>query len=294
MGRAVQIAAVLAGVFLALVAPAQAEKRVALVIGNSAYQNVARLPNPVNDAAAVTAAFEKTGFAVHKESDLDYSHMRRALRDFARVAQGSDVASANRSNGRGLLRVEPAVGTLVSYAAREGTIAEDGSNGHSPYSAALLSLIDQPGLEVNFLFRKMRDKVLASTGGQQEPFTYGSIPGRQLYLIPPVAAPTPKPVVKAPSVDESAFEVSCWESIRNETNASFFEAYLKKYPKGQFADLARLKLAATATGRCQLSSWVFNIVASSGHLSGGTRFLGDADQTALGSRLKGQAPAGRA
>ena len=35
--------------------PALAEKRVALVIGNSAYENVARLGNPANDATAMTA-----------------------------------------------------------------------------------------------------------------------------------------------------------------------------------------------------------------------------------------------
>ena len=42
--------------------PAFAEKRVALVIGNSAYRNVARLNNPVNDAAAVAGMFKKAGF----------------------------------------------------------------------------------------------------------------------------------------------------------------------------------------------------------------------------------------
>ena len=35
--------------------PAFAEKRVALIIGNSAYQNAPQLPNPVNDAALITA-----------------------------------------------------------------------------------------------------------------------------------------------------------------------------------------------------------------------------------------------
>ena len=42
--------------------PAFAEKRVALVIGNSAYQNVAKLPNPANDATAVVGMFKSAGF----------------------------------------------------------------------------------------------------------------------------------------------------------------------------------------------------------------------------------------
>ena len=41
--------------------PALAGKRVALVVGNSAYRNVAKLSNPANDAAAVAAKFKSTG-----------------------------------------------------------------------------------------------------------------------------------------------------------------------------------------------------------------------------------------
>jgi hypothetical protein len=44
--------------------PALADKRVALVIGNSSYRNVAKLSNPVNDAAAVAAMFKSAGFDV--------------------------------------------------------------------------------------------------------------------------------------------------------------------------------------------------------------------------------------
>ena len=48
----------------ALGGPAHAEKRVALVIGNSAYENVGRLGNPANDAAAMTATLQPAGFDV--------------------------------------------------------------------------------------------------------------------------------------------------------------------------------------------------------------------------------------
>ncbi|MET3334217.1 hypothetical protein ABH973_007376 [Bradyrhizobium ottawaense] len=59
-------------------APAQAEKRVALVIGNSAYKNTLRLTNPVNDAALVGDMFKKAGFdAVDVKTDLNASEMRR-------------------------------------------------------------------------------------------------------------------------------------------------------------------------------------------------------------------------
>src|SRR6195256_6373996 len=73
--------------------PASAEKRVALVLGNSNYKNAAVVPNPVNDAAAVAATLKGAGFdIVDSRLDLTASEMRRALRDFADQARDSDVA----------------------------------------------------------------------------------------------------------------------------------------------------------------------------------------------------------
>jgi len=73
--------------------PALAEKRVALVIGNSAYKNVARLQNPANDAAAIVAMFKGAGFdSVDAKLDLSNVDMRRALREFGNKTRDADVA----------------------------------------------------------------------------------------------------------------------------------------------------------------------------------------------------------
>ena len=73
--------------------PALAEKRVALVIGNSAYKNTLRLTNPVNDAALVGDMFKKAGFdAVDVKTDLNASEMRRMLREFAGRVRDADMA----------------------------------------------------------------------------------------------------------------------------------------------------------------------------------------------------------
>jgi hypothetical protein len=53
-----------AALLLLVCQPAFAEKRVALVLGNSAYQNVARLANPVNDGAMIAATLKNAGFDV--------------------------------------------------------------------------------------------------------------------------------------------------------------------------------------------------------------------------------------
>ena len=72
--------------------PALAGKRVALVIGNSSYQNVAALTNPANDATAVTELFKKASFdVVESRRDLKYMEMRRALRDL-RIRPGARIS----------------------------------------------------------------------------------------------------------------------------------------------------------------------------------------------------------
>ncbi|MDA9448444.1 caspase family protein [Bradyrhizobium sp. CCBAU 21360] len=72
---------------------AHAEKRVALVIGNSAYKSVPRLTNPVNDASLVGGMFRKAGFdTVDVKLDLSVVDMRKALREFGSKAREADVA----------------------------------------------------------------------------------------------------------------------------------------------------------------------------------------------------------
>jgi len=73
-----------------LAADANAEKRIALVIGNGAYKNVPKLPNPPNDAADVAAALRRSGFDVIFETNLDQIGMQDASIRFAREARTAD------------------------------------------------------------------------------------------------------------------------------------------------------------------------------------------------------------
>ncbi len=70
---------------------AYAEKRVALVIGNSAYQHTSTLTNPKNDAIDVAGALKKHGFLVIEGFDLDKPAFDRKVRDFAATLKGSDA-----------------------------------------------------------------------------------------------------------------------------------------------------------------------------------------------------------
>jgi len=72
---------------------ALAERRVALVIGNAAYQNVAPLKNPAADARAIAQMFRDAGFdSVDLKTDLGNAEFRRAVRDFTLQANQADVA----------------------------------------------------------------------------------------------------------------------------------------------------------------------------------------------------------
>jgi uncharacterized caspase-like protein len=73
--------------------PARADKRVALIIGISKYQQVPRLPNPVRDAQAVAALFKRSGFdIVDSELDLGIVDLRRAIREFSDKSRDADIS----------------------------------------------------------------------------------------------------------------------------------------------------------------------------------------------------------
>jgi uncharacterized caspase-like protein len=72
---------------------AAAEKRIALVIGNSNYENVRQLANPANDASAIAALLRRANFdLVEANNNLSGVEMRRAFRDFEEKSRGADIA----------------------------------------------------------------------------------------------------------------------------------------------------------------------------------------------------------
>jgi uncharacterized caspase-like protein len=74
-------------------------------------------------------------------------------------------------------------GTLVVYAAKHGQVALDGEGSNSPFAIAMVQRIAAPGVEINKIFRLVRDDVMEATAGRQEPYTYGSLPGREDFFF---------------------------------------------------------------------------------------------------------------
>ncbi len=287
---------------LTLTTFAQAEKRVALVIGNGNYKAVAKLNNPANDAQAVAALLKSSGFdVVEVRHDLSNAALRRAVNNFSDHIRGADIAVVyfaghgievdgtnylipvdaelkrdidvedealpldrvvkilepvrrlrlvildacrdnpfaptmkrtlgTRSIGRGLARVEPSPNTLIAFAAKAGSTADDGDGErNSPFTAALVRHIAEPGLDLRIALGRVRDDVLTYTKFQQEPFVYGSLGGN---IIPLVAA----------REDPEAAARRDFESAVRANSRDAWERFISRHQKSLYANLGRASLA---------------------------------------------------
>jgi len=84
---------------------------------------------------------------------------------------------------RGFSNIEPEAGFMVVYAAKHGETALDGDAVNSPFAVAVARDIREPRVEVRKLFDIVRDDVWISTRHRQQPFTYGSPPGREDFYF---------------------------------------------------------------------------------------------------------------
>ena len=234
-----------------------AEKRVALVIGNSTYQNITPLDNPKNDAALLARTLKAEGFTLIGDAaqlNLDKVSLDRVVQSFGQQVQGADIAlfyyaghgvqvrgsnylvpvdanpvreadvdfqmldvrlvlhqmegpgtrlklvilDACRNNPfglRGLRGSEPGLaqmrapeGTLISYATQPGNVAQDGTDGDSPYSKALATTIQVPGLDIFQTFNQVGLTVERATDGEQQPWTSSSPIDGSFYFAGPAAS----------------------------------------------------------------------------------------------------------
>jgi uncharacterized caspase-like protein len=105
-----------------------------------------------------------------------------ACRDNPFLSQMKRVV-ATRSVTRGLAAIEPLGATLVVYAAKDGETAEDGDGRNSPFTSSLIRRMQEPGVEINRVFRLVTGDVLRATANRQRPFVYGSLPGEDEYYF---------------------------------------------------------------------------------------------------------------
>lgn len=151
------------------------------------------------------------------------------------------IQTATRSISRGLSLVSPrGQNRLVAYAAREGTVASDGYGRNSPYAEALIEEIATPGIEMGKVFRRVRDRVLEATDGEQEPVLYGSLSSADYFFVPPDTTPEPQSVTEDIA---QGMELEFWRAIKDSDRVADYEDYLRLFPDGLFVPLAVRRLA---------------------------------------------------
>jgi hypothetical protein len=298
---------------------AAAERRVALVVGNSQYAYTPALPNPRNDAEDIANTLKNVGFEVMVGYDLDHIKFARLIDDFARTLDGADVglffyaghglqfndknylvttearlestfqvgsetieldavirlmeaktqtnlifldacrnnpltdnlkrnlAAINRAAtvGRGLARIEPTGrDTLVAFSAAPGQEAADGRGRNSPFTGSLLRHVPKPGLEVSVMLKEVTADVRRDTNNAQRPQQLSDM-SRTFYFVnavqdtvtaPPPVATTPPP---APVDPTDPVDVAIWQWADAAKECEPIRLYLRRFPNGRFADLAR-------------------------------------------------------
>jgi uncharacterized caspase-like protein len=164
------------------------------------------------------------------------------------ACRNNPFASRTRSTAAGLATMNAPAGTLIAYATAPGAVAFDGSGRNGLYTRHLAEAIRRPGLRVEDVFKTVRVAVRQASNNQQTPWENTALEG-EFYFRAPVAAAAAAPAapaVPAPAAgpNAAAFELTFWESIRNSTQRADFEEYLRQFPQGRFAGLARNRVAA--------------------------------------------------
>lgn len=169
------------------------------------------------------------------------------------ACRNNPFAKSFRSATGGLAQVDAPTGTLIAYATAPGSVAADGTDQNGLYTSELLKQMRVPGQSATDMFMRVRAEVMNKSGKKQVPWEASSLVGAFYFGSQPKnSTGTPTGEIPAePKFDASAFELSYWETIKNSSDPSDFQAYLEKFPNGTFAVIARKRsqpsLPATST-----------------------------------------------
>lgn len=169
-------------------------------------------------------------------------------------AYGRSIGSS-----RGLAIPQAPSGTLVVYSAGIGQqaldkLSDSDNNPNGLFTREFLPLIGTPNLRLDEAVRKLRSTVIAKAKGvghDQNPAIYDQTDGDFYFINGPVTinvqAATPPAVAPAIAAPNSAaVELEFWSSIKASSDKADFEEYLRKYPQGSFAGIARNRIKALA------------------------------------------------
>lgn len=151
-----------------------------------------------------------------------------------------------RSAAGGLAKVDAASGTLISFATRPGSVAADGEGANGLYTEHLLRHMNEAGVPIEQVLKRVGSGVKLASKGRQEPWSEGLIEG-EFYFRAPASVGAPAAVPAAvQAVDPAALEIELWNSVKDSRSADELKAYLDQYPSGRFAAVAKARLRVLA------------------------------------------------
>lgn len=148
------------------------------------------------------------------------------------------LAKLSRGGSRGLAKIVTAANTSILYSTDPGNTASDGASGdNGVFTKHLVGTIRKDGLELVDVMREVSQSVDRETAGTQRP-VFDGVLSTKFYFRPQqeVVAKLVEPATIG--VDPKAIELRYWESAEQTRTISAYKKYLKKYPEGEFADIA--------------------------------------------------------
>ena len=143
-------------------------------------------------------------------------------------------------------------GTLIAFASDPKSTALDGQTGqHSPFTAAFLDHLFDPGVTIDTVMSRVRNEVWEKTGHHQLPWVNTSLIGE--YELNPHSPPASTVAAAGPAVTavdaRQSEENLLWESAEHSDLPADYKAYLSAFPNGVFAQMAKNRIASTESAR---------------------------------------------
>jgi hypothetical protein len=171
------------------------------------------------------------------------SRMRIVILDACRNNPFPNVNDA----GRGLAIVDAPNGSIVGYSTAPGAEAQDGANGHSPYTQAFLNVAREPNVPIEQLFKRVRLQVNQTTSGAQIPWESSSLTSDFTFFgdtaVAANRAPLNAPVVQMASNLPSRSTRQAYDYVVSEGRPEYYQEFIQMYPHDPLCDHIRWLLS---------------------------------------------------
>jgi uncharacterized caspase-like protein len=197
--------------------------------------------------AAMGSEEDVTFFSVEVAQIFDRMDRARTRYNFLILdaCRDNPFAASFKVSSSGLAQMNSPSGTLIAYATSPGSVAADGFGRNGIYTKHILQNIKVPDLPVEIMFKRVREAVERETRKLQTPWDSSSLKGDFAFNASGKPAVAAAPAAGGPSADITLqIEREFWVSVRDSNRADDIQAYLDKYPQGNFAALARNRLDA--------------------------------------------------